>query len=62
MSGIAGGVAGGIGLYATGVWGGPVGKGVAFTFGVLFELEAVPWVFERIGAIPTRNLLPLTTP
>ncbi len=62
VSGIAGGVAGGIGLAAAGVWGGPVGLGVAFTLGVVLELEVVPWVFEKIGAIPTRNLSTLASP
>jgi hypothetical protein len=62
ISGGFGFLAGGAGLYVAGIWGGPVGIGVAFTLGVLFELEVVPWVFERVGAVPTRDLLPLTIP
>ncbi len=59
VSGGLGILSGYAGLYAAGAWGGPVGIGVAFTLGVILELEAAPWIFEKIGAVPTRDLLPL---
>lgn len=58
-AGISGGfglASGTFGLIAASAFGGPVGIGVGFTLGIIFELQAAPWVFEKIGAIPTREL------
>jgi len=36
--------------------GGPVGFAVSIGVSIAWDIWAAPWIYEQVGAIPTRNL------
>ena len=57
----AGGIAAGKGAAALigASFGGPVGFVVGVGISIAWDVWAAPWIYDNIGAIPTRNLAPL---
>jgi hypothetical protein len=39
--------------------GGPVGLAAGIVISIAWDKLAAPWIYERVGAVPTRNLAPL---